>query len=1098
MKYRFHFIVLFILASCTAIAQNDPPLLFRSPSLSRDLIAFSYAGDIWTVPRGGGEAKRITNGVGEENNPVFSPDGQQIAFSGQYDGNVDVYVVPAAGGIPKRLTYHPTRDIPVGWTPDGKRILFVSARATAVGVPRLYTVAKEGGFAEELPLPSGTTGSYSPDGKSIAYVPTLQWQIAWKRYRGGQTTPIWVVDLATSHIVHKIPRNNVNDKDPMWISGPGSGKIYFLSDRSGPVTIFSYDPNGNRVTQVVKNDGLDIKSASAGPGGIVYEQFGTLHLLDLATNQEKNVEVRLTADLPEVRSRFVNVKARIENFGLSPSGVRAVFEARGEILTVPAEKGDARNLTNTTGVAERDPAWSPDGKQICYFSDESGNYALHLRSADGKGEARKIGLGDPPSFFYSPVWSPDSKKIAYSDKRGQTWIVEADGGTPVKVDTSLRGRTTSPVWSPDSKWLAYPRDLKNYMGAAFVYEVSTRKISQITDGQSDVNSVAFDRSGKYLYFTASTDLGPRLFSFDMSSYEHPITRSAYVVILRKDLPSPLDPESDEEKVAAAAPVGSGQAAAASGSGPAAAGAGADGKTVIDLEGIGQRILALPVPARNYGQIEAAKAGILYLLETPQMRLHGSVEMPVLHRFDLSTRKVEAALAGVQAFKISANGEKLLYKQGPRFAIAGTAGPIDASKGTLNVDAMEVQIDPRVEWRQMYHEAWRIERDWFYAANYHGLDLAATEKKYAPYVEGLSSRSDLNYLFEEMLGELTVGHMFIRGGDQPEVKPVPVGLLGADYEIVNGRYRFKRVYSGENWNPDTRAPLTQPGVNVKAGEYLLAVNGRDAAATDDVYKYFEATSGKQTVLKIGPNADGTGSREVTVVPVGTEQNLRYLAWIEDNRRKVDQMSGGRVAYVHLPDTSVGGYTNFNRYYFAQVGKDAAIVDERFNGGGHAADYIIDVLKRNLFSYWTQREGADFTTPAGAIFGPKVMITNEYAGSGGDLMPWMFRKAKVGPLVGKRTWGGLVGIGGYPTLLDGGTITAPHFAFWNPEGTWDVENHGVDPDIEVEQDPEAVRAGRDPQLEKAVEVVMEALKKNPPPTHKRPAFPEYQGRRKTGDG
>jgi tricorn protease len=1073
-------------------AQTEKPLLLQKPTLSRTQIAFSYAGDLWIVNREGGEARRLTTGSGVETDPIFSPDGGTIAFTGEYDGNVDVYAVAASGGVPRRLTYHPGPDNALGWTPDGKRVLFASTRnSSSPRFMRFFTISVEGGFPTELPLPMGSEASYSPDGSRLAYVPLSRepapgqaFYQAWKRYRGGLATPIWITNLADSHI-EKVPRETSNDFNPMWVEG----KVYFLSDRNGPVTLFEYDVSTRRVTQLIRNDGLDLKSASAGPGAIVYEQFGRTYLWDLKSGAAKKLDIRVAGDLPGVRPRFEKVAARMAAGVLSPTGARAVFEARGEILTVPAEKGYARNLTNTPGVAERDPAWSPDGKRIAYFSDESGEYELHLRDQSGMGEVRKINLGNPPSFYYSPTWSPDSKKIAYTDKRLNLWYIDLEKSTPVRVDTNTYEnpfRVMDPTWSSDSRWISYTKQLKNRLGAVFVYSLDSGKSTQITDGLSDARFACFDKNGKYLYFTASTDIGPTTGWLDMSSFQHPVTRSAYVVVLRRDLPSPLAPESDEEKLQPEPPKPPDAKPA-----PAADATAEKKETVtIDFENISQRILALPIPARNYQALLAGKSGMLFILESPPGS--GGLEGPgdfTLHKFELDKRKAEKVLEGISAFDLSANGEKMLYRIGPGWFITATGAPVKPGDGALKLDEVEVYVDPRAEWSQMYHEVWRIERDFFYDPGYHGLDLKAAEARYKPYLENIGHRADLNYLFREMLGELTVGHLFIAGGDLPEVKKIKVGLLGADYKIENGRYRFSRIYNGENWNPQLRAPLTQPGVNVQSGEYLLAVNGRDVVATANVYSFFEETAGKSVVLRIGPDPGGANSREVIVMPVESETSLRNLAWIEDNRRKVDQLSGGRLAYVYLPDTAGGGYTNFNRYYFAQINKEGAVIDERFNGGGTAADYIIDYMRRPLMNYWMTREGEDFTTPVGSIYGPKVMIINEYAGSGGDLMPWLFRRAGVGPLIGKRTWGGLVGIYDYPTLIDGGAVTAPRVAFWSPDGTWDVENRGVAPDIEVEFDPEAWRAGRDPQLEKAIETALEALKKNPLPAHKRPAFPSY---------
>jgi tricorn protease len=1083
-------------------AQGQKPLLLRDPSVSKRQIAFSYAGSIWIAGRDAGNVRRLTSG-GHEGKPIFSPDGSQIAFTGDYDGNRGVYVVPAAGGEPRRLTYHPADFDVVGWTPDGKRVLFSSARiAFAGGVVQLFTVPIEGGFATQLPLARASEASFSQDGTRVAYVPNIQWQEAWKRYRGGQTKPIWIANLADSGIQATIPRDNSNDFNPMWVGDT----IYFLSDRNGPVTLFSYDLKSRQVKQVVKNDGFDIKSASAASDAIVYEQFGSLHLLDLNSGGDSTLSIQLVGDLAEVRPHFQKIEPkRIRFSDISPTGARAVFGVRGEVLTVPAEKGDIRNLTNTTDVVERDPAWSPDGKSIAYLSDESGEYNLHIRDQSGLGDVRKIDLGKPPTFYYSPRWSPDSKKIAYTDKRLNFWCMDLEKKTPTRVDTDIY---TDPahrlqlVWSPDSRWIAYTRQLRNHLHAVFAYSLEQAKSYQLTDGMSDALYVAFDKEGKYLYFTASTDAALNTGWLDMTSLQRPVTRSVYVIVLKKDEPSPLAPESDEEKGKEAEKTDKDKKPDADKQKDKDKEKPTEEKSVridIDLEDISQRVLAMPIPAKNYRGLFAGKSGVLYLIEGPELDpidFDDGGPTAKIHKFELKTRKTEQILDGVTAFHLSFNGEKILYaKQNQWFT--GPAGkppegpPQPGQGGPLKLDTMEIYVDPRAEWKHMYYQVWRDERDFLYDPGLHGLNLETAKKKYEPYLENIASRDDLNYLFTEMLGEITIGHMFVGGGDIPEPKRVKTGLLGADYSIENGRYRFSRIYNGENWNPKLRAPLTQPGVNVKVAEYLLAINGRDVRPPRDVYSFFEETAGKQVVLKVGPKPDASGSRDVTVVPVDDETSLRNYAWIEDNRRKVDELTGGRVAYVYLPDTYAGGYTNFNRYYFAQVGKEAAIIDERYNGGGDIADYIIDYLRRPLLSYWNMREGKDITTPLEAIFGPKVMITNEMAGSGGDALPWMFRKTGIGPLIGTRTWGGLVGHYTNPIdLLDGGFTGTPNLAFYNTNGSWDVENHGVPPDIEVEYDPKAVRAGHDPQLEKAIEVVMELLKKNPvPPEPQHPPYPNY---------
>ncbi len=1081
-----------LFTSILTFAANTGPLLLQSPTLSKTQIAFAYGGDIWIVDRAGGDAHRLVTGTGLLGDPHFSPDGTMVAYTGDYEGNLDVYVVAASGGEPRRLTFHPGPDVAVGWTPDGKSVLFRSHRLSYSDPNQLFTVPVEGGFPTALPLPMAQDGAYSPDGSRLAFSPYFQWEPDWKKYRGGQTTPIWIADLSDSSIV-KVPRDNSNDRNPLWIGD----KVYFLSDRNGPVTLFEYDPKSQQVKQLITNQGFDIKHASTGPGAIVYEQFGAIFLYDVHSGKTRRVNITVNADMPQVRPRFEKVEKQIQNAQISPTGARAVFEAHGEIFTVPAEKGDVRNITHSPTVADRDPAWSPDGKSIAYFSDESGEYALHISAQTGLGPVTKIDLGKPPSFFYSPTWSPDSKRITYSDKRLNVWYVDLEKKTSVLVDTDLfEGPSFNTVWSPDSKWLAYCKQLDNHMHAVFVYSLETGKATQITDGMSDAIFPDFDKNGKYLYFTASTDIG-LVAAGDMSAINRPVTRSVYVVVLKKGVASPLAPESDEENKKP--DVGSTQEASsdkATADKPKESAEAKDKekpkeppKVEIDFDGISQRVLAMPIPARNYFGLSAGKEGELLLAEGPLIPPFDAPPVLTVHRFTLKTRKTDKLVDGIAAFAVSTDGAKMLYRLGETWFINPTEKPPEAGKGNLKTAEMEVYVDPRAEWKQIYHEVWRIERDFFCDPRYHGLDLQQAEKTFAPFLDNIASRSDLTYLFREMLSNMSVGHMFVGGGTQPDIPKIKVGLLGANYKIENGHYRFARVYDGENWNPKLQAPLTQPGVDVKEGEYLLAVNGRDVRPTEDVYSHFMETAGQQTVIKVGTNPDGTGSREVTVVPVDSEDGLRNLAWVESNRRKVDQMTGGRVAYIYVPDTSVQGYTNFNRYFFAQVGKDAAIIDERFNHGGYLADFIVDYLRRPILSRIMTREGEDASSPTGAIYGPKVMIINQFAGSGGDALPWYFRKLGIGPIVGERTWGGLIGIGGYPPLLDNGYVMAPRDAIYGLQGDWEVENHGIAPDIEVTMDPKLVREGHDPQLEKAVETVLQMLKEHPTPQYIRPQYPDF---------
>jgi tricorn protease len=1074
-------------------AWSAAPLLLRNPTLSQDRIAFLYADDIWMVPRQGGEARRFTSVGTVLDGPYFSPDGTQIAYSSKDHGLTDVYVTGVDGGVPRRLTWEPTGSHAVGWSADGKEVLFSSMHASNSVYPRLFRVRADGvGPPQVLPLPSAESGNFAADGTTFAYVPFDQWESGWKHYRGGQTTPIWLVNLKTLDL-QKVPRDGSNDSHPVW----AGNTVYFLSDRNGPITLFSYDPADKQVQQVLDNKGFDFKTLNAGPGALVYEQFGSLHLYDLASHQEHAVPVTIRGDLPQLTPHLAAVPVSgVETFALSPSGARVVAEARGDIFTLPAEKGDIRNLTKTPGTAERDPSWSPDGKSIAYFSDASGEYQLYIRDQDGLLPPKVIDLGSDPSFFYTPVWSPDSKRIAYSDKHLRIWYVEVAGGKPVKVDTGLRGgfgASTKLSWSPDSQWLAYTRDLESELHAVFLYSLAAHASTQLTDGMSNAGNPVFDAGGKYLYFTASTNDGPSDAGIDLSSLDRATNSGVYVVVLAQTTASPVPPDSDDEnkKKDDAAHKDDKSEKTDKRDKP-----DKPKPTVIDLAGIGNRILSLPVPARNYVDLAVGKTGVLFLAEGPPVgRTAEEPSAPIrsLWRFTTEKRLTEEILSDLKDFRVSFDGEKLLYSRGDAWFIAPVAelkpGSPDAPQGkAVNNGGMLAVLDARATWKQLYRETWRIQRDFLYDPNLHGVNLAKIRAKYAPYLEALASRNEFTYLCDEMLGEIQIGHMFVRRPRNAGNFPKP-GLLGADYTLDGDRYRFAKIYNGQNWTPTLTAPLTLPGVNIVEGDYLLAVNGRELHAGDNIDSFFDGTAGKQTVLRIGKTAQGAEARDVTVVPVASEYGLRNLDWIDSNRRKVDALSGGKVAYVYMPDTGGAGYSNFNRYFYPQLDKQALVLDERYNEGGLIADYIVNILGQKHLSNAIERDGKPVHDPQGAIFGPKAMIINQAAGSGGDAMPWYFRKAGLGTLVGVRTWGGLVGIGGYPTLIDGGSVTAPRYAIYGLNGEWEVEGHGVAPDVLVEELPKEAEAGHDAQLERAVAIVMQQLKEHPIPVSPLPPYPNF---------
>jgi tricorn protease len=1074
-----------LLTCCSASAADR--LLLRHPAMSKTQIVFEYGGELWSVPRGGGQAHVLASGMDLLADPIFSPDGSLIAFTGTYDKNTDVYVIPAGGGQPRRLTYHPDPDVAVGWTPDSKSVLFFSHRYSYSDPDQLFTVPVVGGFPTQLPLPSGEMGSYSGDGSRIAYVPGFQWEPYWKGYKGGQHVEIWIARLSDSSTV-RIPNLDANESDPMWVGN----KVYFISDRDGPATLYVYDTDTRQVQRLIDNDGFDITSASAGPGGIVYSQFGELHVYDFATGTTHPVPVTVAGDLPQRRPYFADASKAIDNIDISPNGVRAVFEAHGDILTVPTKHGSVENLTHSPGVMDREPAWSPDGQSIAYFSDGAGEYDLYIRRQDGTGPVRKVTLGQDDAFYYALRWSPDGKKLVFSDQKLDLWYVDVSGASahPVKIATDnydIPLHAFNARWSPDSRWLVYTKLMPNYLHAIFIYSLADGSTHQVTDATSDCFLAVFDAGGKYLYFTSSTDTGLAYGWLDMSSTERPLTRIVYAATLQSGTASPTAPEAGFEQ-ASPAPSNTPSKAATTAKSPPHTANPKPKPIRIDFPGLEARAVPLPIPPANYVWLDPGKSGTLFLVRG-QLILTGDAH-PVsvsLLQFDLKTKKMQAIVEGITAGALAANGGKILYRKGEDWFIAD-ATP-NAKPDRLDVGAMRVRVVPQEEWAQMYRDAWRIQRAFFYNPTFDGLDIAAAEKEFAHFLPGIASRDSLSFLFQEMMSYISVGHMFIRGGYVPTMEEVTVGLLGADYGIEHGHYRITRIYTGGRWNPDLYAPLAQPGLKVKEGDYLLAVDGNPLDAGTNLYQAFENLAGKTVTLTVGPNPGSEGSHPVIVNTIPNEAALRHAAWIERNQQLVDRLSGGRIGYVYLPDTAWGGFTNFNRYFFAQVDKQGVVIDERFNHGGQLSDYIIDYLQRRPMALVVSRWGRPQVEPPEAIFGPKVMIINQYAGSGGDALPWYFKMDHVGTLVGERTWGGLVGIYGYPPLMDGGGITSPRIAVEGLDGTFPVENHGVSPDVTVWQDPKLVRQGHDPQLERAVAIAVQQLSEHPLPQYKPAPWLDY---------
>ncbi|HEX8333878.1 MAG TPA: PDZ domain-containing protein [Segetibacter sp.] len=1066
--------LLLVINPLFSLAQNtnDTRLLWQ-PTISKNAIAFIYAEDLWVANRDGSYPRRITVSEGSESNPVFSPDGSMIAFTGQYDGNTDVFVVPAAGGVPKRLTWHPGADLVRDFSPDGKKILFASQRNSfTTRYYQLFTVDINSGGEQQLAIPNAFWASYSPDASSIAYTTIPDAFEQWKHYRGGTMSRIWLYDTK-SHKVVEIPKpkGGSNDTKPVW----EGNKVYFRSDRDGEFNLYSYDVAAKSVSALTKNKDFPVSSLEGSGDGIIYAQAGYLHVYNPSNNNTSKIKVGIAADLLDQRERFVKGDQYIRSATISPTGTRIVINYRGDILTLPAQKGDVFNLTNTTGVHENQPAWSPNGKSIAYFSDASGEYELHIKNQDGTGETQVIKPGG--AGFYSNIhWSPDSKKIAFVDNGRTLYVTDIAPAKTSKIaqdDNYLPGayRDLFGSWSADANHIAYTTIAQTNFQRAYVYSLSENKSYAVSDGYSNVTEPTFDPSGKYIYMLASTDAGPVVNWFDQSSNDMEQTNAIYLVTLQKSVISPFAKENEIEPVTDTA----------SSKAPYKADSNRT-RLRIDWDGIQNRIVAFPLPTGRYRSLSAVKEGeLFYLADAP----HSSAPTS-LNLFTFKKRKSEN-LMPADGYSIAAKGEKTLFVTGGKWGIVAT-GQKPTPESMINTSSIQVKINPKEEWKNIFDEAWRVNRDYFYDPAMHGTNWAAMKKKYEVMLPDVASTNDLYRVMQWMFREVAVGHHRFNASGDRRVNPefVPGGLLGADYETNNNRYRIKKIYGGLNWTPSLRSPLTEPGVNVNVGDYVLKVNGADVTADKNFYSYFENTAEKIVTLTVASSADGANSRTVKVVPVANEVALRNRDWVEGNMRKVSEATNGQVAYVYVPNTGGGGHEYFKRYFFPQANKAGIIIDERFNGGGQLADYYIDILKRPLQSYWRYRYGKDQKAPNASIQGPKVMLVDETAGSGGDYLPYLFRKAKLGTIVGKTTWGGLVGVLGYPTLLDGGVVTAPNLAFFDENG-FGIENEGTPPDIEVEQWPADVINGRDPQLEKAIQIVMDELKKNPPTKAPTPKFP-----------
>ncbi len=1077
------------LTATVAHAQVDARML-RQPTVSERHIAFVYAGDVWVMPKEGGTAQRLSSPAGEESFPRFSPDGSRIAFVGHYDGNTDIYVVPTLGGDPVRVTHHPMSDRLLGWWPDGESLLYASSMESGrQRFNQFYRVSASGGLPEKLPVPYGEFAAVSPDGGQLAYVHKSRAFRTWKRYRGGWAPDVWTFDLETFES-RNLTDHPANDDQPMW----HGRTVYFLSDR-GPeerYNLWAYDLEGDGMRQVTRFAEHDVHFPSLGPSEIVFEAAGRLHLLDLETEEAREVDVRVVTDRSTLRPRPEGVSNVIFDQGVSPSAARALFEARGEIFSVPAEHGPVLALTRSSGVAERYPAWSPDGRQVAYWSDRSGEYELWVRPADGTGEERQVTeLG--PGFRYRPYWSPDSRKVAFIDQAMRIRTVDVESGEVTEVDQGLwmyHGALNAfaPAWSSDSRWLAWDRGLENRKDAIFLFDTRNGERHQVTSGFYDDGSPAFDPEGQYLYYLSGRNLSPS-YSDLQNTWVYANTTRIVAVPLREDVPSPLAPRQDVEGEDEEEENGDDQENDENGEN----GQEAPPPVEIDLEGFERRAVVLPPPAGNYagnyGGLAGAKGKLVYR-RMPRTGAAEDESSPLLF-WDLEAREEKTVLEDADWHLLAANGERLLVRVNDSYHIVKLE-PDQKAEKPLRTGELEARVDPAAEWRQLFADAWRFQRDYFYDPNLHGLDWPAMRERYGALIEDAVTRWDVNYVLGELIAELDASHTYRGGGDLEEVPSRTVGLLGVDWELTDGAYRIARIVEGAPWDDaEVRSPLREPGVDVDQGDFVLAVNGVPLDPERDPWAALDGLAGQAVLLTVNDRPTLEGARRVLVetLTADEETRLRHLAWINANRRRVEEATGGRVGYVYVPDTGLGGQTELVRQFVAQFDREGLIVDERWNSGGQIPDRFVELLDRPPLAWWAVRDGRDWQWPPVAHFGPTAMLINGWSGSGGDAFPDYFRKREVGPLIGTRTWGGLIGITGAPPLVDGGGVTVPTFRMYDPDGEWFAEGHGVDPDIEVPEDPTALARGNDPQLERAIEWVMQELERRPSPAPKRP---EYEDR------
>ena len=1120
MRFLRGFIVVALLGFTSICFGQEMPegRLMRFPDVYRNKVVFSYAGDLWLTTTSGGIARRITTSPGLELFPKFSPDGKWIAFTAQYDGNFNVYVMPSEGGQPRQLTYLPdVEQVPermgpnnevITWYPDSKRILFLSRRSTFnTWFGQLYSVSIDGGLPERFPLPKGGLTTFSPDGTKIVYNRIFRNFRTWKRYTGGMAQDLWLYDLK-ANTIEQLTHYPGTDTFPMW----HGNTIYFTSDR-GPdkrLNLYSLDLTSKQTAQLTHFTDFDVMWPSMGPDSIIFENGGYLYLFDLKNHKEHKLTIYLPGDRDQVRRHWENVAKLITTFDLSPDGKRALFTARGDVFTVPAEHGSIRNLTETPGIQERDATWSPDGRWVAYVSDRTGENQLYIRPQNQSGKEIQITTTNKV-FLLPPVWSPDSSKLLYADSTLHLYYVDVHDKTPVLIDQGHYADLTDYAWSPDSKWAAYAKSADNNNRAVYLYSLADKKITPVTSSFTDSWNPAFDPGGKYLYFFSNRTYNEVLGVYD-TEFSNPKSTGIFAATLRADLPSPFAPRSDETSIEKPEPAG--ESEAKDKKKEEAAKEDVLKNFRIDLAGIENRVVGVPIESGNYQDLQANKGNIFYV-SMPTLGLSGPLpgQQPAIHVLDMEKRKDSVLMPSADNYTLSFDGKKLLYSapEAPipgannLFAEGGSSrayGIVDAKppektpdhagEGALNLASMQMDVDPPAEWKEIFNDVWRQERDYFYEKSMNGVDWVKVREKYEALLPYVADRYDLNYVIGEMIAELGNSHSYVGGGDFPNLHPVNVGLLGVDFGVdkANELYQIKKIYPGQNWDPSVRSPLTEPGVKVAEGDYLLAVNGKPLRVPENPYKPFVNTADQDVTLTINSKPTTDGAWDITVKPIRSELNLRELNWIETNREKVDKATDGKVGYVYLPDMEDAGLNEFVRQYFPQIRKQGIIFDIRYNGGGFVDQIILEHLRRILVGMESARNFKSDTIPDNVFYGQMVCLSNRYTASDGDFFTYFFKKYKLGPVIGERTWGGVRGIRGYIPEMDGGYFTRPEFSLYSLDSHWIVENHGVEPDIKVDNRPDLVVKGQDPQLEKGIEVLMQEIKAHPKKLPPRPPdLPAY---------